>query len=50
MKAISLALGLALVVYICVGVLCIYTFGSEVKPSVLDNVGGDKSNAYAVIT
>lgn len=38
-KAVVLALGISMVIYMALSILSIYTFGSALKPNLLDNVG-----------
>lgn len=39
MKAVFTALLIAMMIYISLSILSIYTFGSQVRPDVMDNVG-----------
>ena len=38
-KAVILALGISMAIYVALSVLSIYTFGSTLKPDIIDNVG-----------
>ncbi len=40
-KAVTMALGYSMVIYIALSVLTIYTFGSILKPDIIDNVGDE---------
>ena len=48
MQAVAIGSGLSLIIYVSLGILSIYTFGSELGTSVLKNVDEEK-NVYSYI-
>lgn len=50
MRAITLALGLAMAIYIALSILSIYTFGSLLKPDVINNVGEEINHEWESVT
>ena len=46
---IAIALLLAFVIYICVGIACLYEFGTELNSNVLDNVDEEVGSVISYI-
>ena len=47
-RAVLIGTGLSLVIYCSLGILSIYTFGTDISPSVITNVDEEK-NAYSYV-
>ena len=48
MKAVAIGISLSFTIYTTLGILSIYTFGSDLEPSVMSNVD-EEANAYSYI-
>lgn len=49
-KAVVIALAMAMTIYCALSILSIYTFGSMLKPDLIDNVGEETAHEWESIT